>query len=319
MTLWNRSFRWRKGTRLVLTLVGVFFFMAGCGTLGKAKNATLNLFDGFGGKGERVKQRIALIPFENHTPWDENRSHTLFMVELAEMLEKKCPQIILVGPGDADYPEALRRLTPPAVGTPDNIGLAKTCREAGLNGVITGQLTHISAEEEKRGIYGFRKTYRVARIKLDAIMYHSGTAAKLMDESFSFDVEMVVADSDASTRKWVINDAANKEPLVDSAKAAAKIICEKMNITPWEAAILSMEGDKALIPFGESSGLLLGDKLDVYAEGRTVDVAGGYRYIVPGVKIGEMKISAVFPKKAEVMAVEGIGAIKAGNIVRLKK
>jgi len=319
MTLLNRSFRWRRGTRFVLILACALFSMAGCGTWGKAKNATLNLFDGFGGKGERVKQRIALIPFENRTPWDENQTHTLFMAQLVEMLGKKCPQLILVGPGDPDYPEALRRVDPTAAGTLDNIGLAKTCREAGLNGVITGQLTHISAEEEKQGIYGFRKTIRVARIKLDAVMYHAGTAAKLMDESFSFDVEMVVVESATSTRKWVINDAAIKEPLADCASTAAKAVCEKINSTPWEAAILSVEGDRALIPFGEFSGLSVGDKLDVCGEGRTVGAAGGYRYIIPGVKFGEMKISAVFPRKAEVTASEGIGAIKVGNIVRLKK
>ncbi|MFH0726135.1 MAG: hypothetical protein V2B19_07270 [Pseudomonadota bacterium] len=319
MSLRNRSAGWRKGAHFALIWIVALFLMTGCGTLGKAKNATMNLFGGFGGKGDGVKQRVVLIPFENRTPWDENQSHTLFMAQLVEMLGKKCPQIILVGPGGADYPEGLSRLIPPAVRSPDNIGLAKTCREAGFNGVITGHLTHISAEEEKRGWYGFRKTSRVARIKLDAVLYHAGTAAKLMDESFSFDVEMVPVDSGASTRKWVINDSAVSDPLADCAKTAAKTVCEKISSTPWEGAILSMEGDKALIPFGESSGLAVGDKLEAYGEGRQVDSAGGYRYIIPGVKIGEMKISAVFPRKAEVAAVEGGGAIRVGSVVRLKK
>jgi hypothetical protein len=319
MTSGNRNVKWRKGTRFVLMLVGALFLMTGCGTLGKAKQATLGLFDGFGGKSERVKQRIALIPFANRTPWDENKTHTLFMAQLVEVLEKKCPQIILVRPGDADYPDTLRHFFPPAVDALDNIGLAKACRELGVNGVISGQLTHISAEEKKRGLYGFRKTVRVARIKLDVVMYHSGTAAKLMDESFSFDADMVVVDGNASTRKWVINDAAINEPLADSVKTAAKTICEKIATTPWEAAILATEGDKAVIPFGESDGLSLGDKLEVYGEGREVDAAGGYRYIVPGVKIGEMKISAVFPRKADVTTAEGVGAMKVGNRVRLKK
>jgi hypothetical protein len=159
----------------------------------------------------------------------------------------------------------------------------------------------------------------VARIKLDVVMYHSGTAAKLMDDSFSFDAEMMVVDGNAPARKWVINDAAIHKPLVDGAEAAAKTICEKMSETPWEAAILAMEGDKAVIPFGESAGLLTGDTLEVYGEGRMVEAAGGYRYIVSGVKIGELKISAVFPRKAEVTAAEGVGAMKVGNMVRLKK
>jgi hypothetical protein len=319
MALSNRNIRWRKGTHLVLIWVGLLFLAAGCGTIGKAKDATLGLFDGFGGKGERVKQRIALIPFANRTPWDENQTHSLFMAQLVDVLEKKCPRIVLVKPGDADYPETLRLFFPPAVGTPDNIGLSKTCRESGLNGVITGQLTQISAEEKKRGLYGFRKTVRVARVKLDVAMYHSGTAAKLMDDSFSFDAEMVVVDGNAPTRKWVINDAAIHKPLVDCAETAAKTICEKMSETPWEAAIMAMEGDKAVIPVGESAGLLSGDALEVYGEGRMVNAAGGYQYIVPGVKIGELKISAVFPRKAEVAAAEGVGVMKVGNMVRLKK
>jgi hypothetical protein len=319
ISFWNRSLGWRKGTQLALIWIATLFFLGGCGTLGKAKDATMNLFEGFGGKGERVKQRIALIPFENPTQWDENQSHTLFMAQIVEVLGKKCPQILLVAPGDADYPKELSRHIPPAVRTPDNIGLAKTCREAGFNGVITGHLTHISAEEEKRGWYGFRKTFRVARIKLEVVLYHAGTAAKLMDESFSFDVEMVPVDSGVSTRKWVINDSAVSGPLADCAKTAAKTVCEKISTTPWEGAILSIEGDKALIPFGESSGLALGDKLEAFGEGRQVDAAGGYRYIIPGTKIGEMIVSAIFPRKADVATVEGGGAIRVGSVVRLKK
>lgn len=319
MTLSNRNIGWRKGTPLFLILLGALFLMAGCGTLGKAKNATMGLFDGFGSKAERVKQRIALIPFENRTPWDENQTHRLFMEQVLEMLGKKCPRIVLVQPGEVDYPEAIRLLFPPTAGAVDNIGLAKTCREAGMNGVITGQLTHISAEEEKQGIYGFRKTVRVARVKLDVMMYHSGTAAKLMDETFSFDVEMLLVERDDSTRKWVINDALIHEPLSDSAKTAAKTICEKMSATPWEGAIVSVNEGKAVIPFGETVGLSSGDTLEVYEEGTMIDAAGGYRYIVPGVKIGEMKISTVSQRRADAMPAEGVGTMKVGNIVRLKK
>lgn len=319
MALSNRNIRWLKGTHLVLIWVGVLFLAAGCGTIGKAKDATLGLFGGFGIKGERVKQRIALVPFANRTPWDENQTHTLFMAQLVDLLEKKCPGIVLVKPGDADYPETLRHFFLPAPGTLNNIGLSKACRESGLNGIITGQLTHISGEEKKRGLWGFRKTVRVARIKLDVVMLHSGTAAKLMDDSFSFDAEMVVADGNASMRKWVINDAAIDKPLAECAESASKTICEKIGATPWEATILATEGDKAVIPFGESAGLLSGDALEVYGEGRMVDGAGGYRYIVPGVKIGELKISAVFPRKAEITAAEGVGVMKVGNVVRLKK
>jgi hypothetical protein len=316
MTLGNRNVEWWKGALLVLIWVCTLFLMTGCGTLGKAKDATLGLF---GSKGERVKQRIALVPFANRTPWDENQTHSLFMAQLVDVLEKKCPGMVLVKPGDADYPETLRRFFPPAVGTPDNIGLSKTCRESGLNGVITGQLSHISAEEKKRGLYGFRKWVRVARIKLDVVMYHSGSAAKLMDDSFSFDAEMVVVDGKASTRKWVINDAAIHTPLIDCANTAAKTICEKISETPWEAPVLAMDGEKAVIAFGDSAGLLSGDTFEVYSEGRMVEVAGGYRYILPGVKIGEAKISAIFPRKAEVTAAEGVGVLKVGNVVRLKK
>lgn len=318
ITMNHNIVKWRKTAYLALFLGCVLFLLGGCGTLKSAKNSVVEMYDSIKITGERVKRRIAIVPFQNRTPWDENQSHTLFMAELIQILEKKCPHLILVRPGDPEYPELITRFFSSEFGAIDNIGLAKLCQETGLNGVLTGQLTHIRSEEVKKGIIGFRKPFRVARIQLDTALYHAGTGAKLMDESYSFDVEMIAQESETSGRKWVIHEAGFGEPLSDCAKSAANAVCEKSAVEPWESVVLSIQDDKAIIPFGQSIGLRVGDKLEVFGPGNTVGAQGGYRYIIPGLKTGEMKITAVFPRNVEAAA-ENNTTFKVGSIVRFKK
>jgi hypothetical protein len=196
--------------------------------------------------------------------------------------------------------------------------LAKICRDAGFNGVLTGWLNQISAEEKKSGFIWFKKTKRVARIEIDVVAYHSGTAAKILDEAFTFDTEMISADGGESSHRWIINEAAIDAPLSDAANSAAKTLGEKMSQLPWEGYVLSVDHGKAVIPSGQAIGLALGDKLELFDGGKTIDTPGSYRYFVPGLKIGETAISAITPEMAE-MTFEGSAAIKIGTIVRLKK
>ena len=66
-------------------------------------------------------------------------------------------------------------------------------------------------------------------------------------------------------------------------------------------------------------GLSVSDVLEIYDEGAPFEGAGGTRYIVPGLKIGEMEIATVSTYDAQGVLLEADGQIAPGDIVRMKQ
>lgn len=308
----------RMGFSLVLVMTGCLFLAVGCGTINKVKNATTALVDGLGGDDNRLKKRVALIPFENWTTWQAGQLNNYFMSQFVAAVQKECPQILLVVPGDADYPESLHKLPTTDTGKVDNIALARMCQKSGINGIITGQLSHIGATQEKRGWVFLKKMHHMARLQLDVSMLHAGSAAKLMDETYYAEVDVLEADFESLQRRQAVQIATLEEPMAQAAEVVMEAVCERLNQLPWEGYVVSVDENRAVISVGESSGLRAGSVLVVYEAGKITEGNGGNRYFLPGKISGDVSVTAVSANTAEIVAAESTSPIKIGSIVRLK-
>lgn len=309
----------RRSVKLISILLGGWLLAAGCATLREAKDSATEMVSGIGWKDDAVAQTFAVIPFGNKMPWVADQLHMDFLARLSEALNEKCSRVILISPGDAMYPYDLTRFMTPGAENPDNIALAEICRKAGLNGVITGHLARISGKEESTGMLWFKEDALISRIQLEIALYHAGTAAKVLDETLYMDVVLTEDEYNALADKKVLNASATEEELVKTARSAARSICDRLKDVPWEGVITAVKNDKAVILFGENVGLSVDDELEVFAEGQTFTAAGESRYIVPGVKVGEAKITAVSDHQSEIVLVEKTGEMAAGSIVRKKE
>jgi hypothetical protein len=68
-----------------------------------------------------------------------------FIRDLSETIASSCPKILLEKPGDSGYPDALARVPRTRFGYIDNLALARTGRQLGLNAIVTGALMTIAA------------------------------------------------------------------------------------------------------------------------------------------------------------------------------
>lgn len=305
-----------KSALLFFIWIGVLSSAAGCISMGDVQDTATQVLSDFGWKDKAVAQTFGVIPFGNDMPWVADQLHTEFLARLAEALEDKCGRVILVGPGDDQYPYELGRFIPSGSSSPDNIALAEICRKARLNGAMTGRLAQVRTDEGSQGMLWFRKNKLMARIQLEIVLYHSGTAAKVMDQTFFIEVELTEEEYNALTDEKVLSASATEDELERASFAAARRICNRIKDIPWEGDIIMVQGDKALIPFGNDIGLAVGDELEIFQKGRIFEAKGGSRYIVPGISIGTAEIIALSADQSEIVVLEKSGEITIGDIVR---
>jgi len=141
------------------------------------------------------------------------------------------------------------------------------------------------------------------------------TGTKLIDQSFthkknSDDIEI------ESLKSGKIEPEFLNEALEHIAREAGKKICERMKRVSWKGYVYSVSGDKISISSGSNMGVTLGKEFDVFRNTVIVGVQG-QRFLVPGPKTGEVKITGVFDDSAEALIVSG-DSIKEGYILRAK-
>ena len=264
-----------------------------------------------------LKKKVGITYFENRTLGAVNNFEKIFHIKLVESIKETCSDILIIKPGDAGYPDQMAVLPKLASGRIDNLVLAKTGRKLGLNAIVTGSLIDISGNKENRGILWFKDTCNFIQFQIVVEVYDTETGAKFFDDSFVHEIQVEAIDlynlKTGNTNEIpALNDA-----LLNAVIPIGEKICEAINIQPWKGYVISSFDDKIIISSGKRSGLILGDKLEVYDSGNIFEGKDSQKFFIPGPKIGEIKITALYPDKAEAALISGKN-IKVGSTVKIK-
>ncbi|MBU4420640.1 MAG: hypothetical protein KKH84_06500 [Proteobacteria bacterium] len=302
---------------VVIAICFLFSFAAlitGCSFLPAIKKIACDIKSPAGD----LKKKVGITLFENRTFFAVNNFEKIFHIKLAESLKETCSDILIIKPGDPEYPDQMA--VPPrlASGQIDNLVFAETGRKLGLNAIVTGSLIDISGNKESKGILWFKDTHNFIRFQIAVEVYDTETGAKIFDDSFDDEIE--VDEIDLNNLR---TDNANEIPALNDALLNAVIpigekICDALSIQPWKGYVISSVADKIIISSGKRSGLILGDKLEVYDSGNIFEGKDSQKFFIPGPKIGEIKITALYPDRAEATLISG-KSIKVGSTVKIRE
>lgn len=309
-------------TYIRVVFAGIFFLFSivmitGCSTYSSIKKSTKKIVRDITAPDD-IKKRIAISFFANHTSCTNQNLEELFQKNLAETINMACSDILLIKPGDAGCPDFLTRPLLQEPGRLDNLALAKAGRRLGLNAIITGSLIDINVYKEKQGFLWFKDDRNFLRVLISCEVYDVETGAKLLDESFDYEVRIDESEFASIKAKKVKETAALKNTLMHIAEAMGEKICDTVVVLPWKGYVVSTDNNRIIISAGRRAGILRGDILDVYESGKIIQGKGGRRFFMPGLKTGEIKITAVYPDKAQAVLVTG-DTIKAGSSVGIKQ
>jgi len=286
---------------LLLCLVSI----TGCSTVASIEKSTKRMVRDFRAPDSNLKKRVGILLFENKTTLVNKDVEEKFIRDLSEIIASSCPNILLEKPGDPDYPDDLTRVPRTESGWIDNLALAKTGRQLGLNAIVTGALITITPNKRKQGLWWMKDTHYFVQVRIATEVYDTETGAKLLDESFVHEVEVDEMDLESVQADSEMNSLIVNEAFGAIADKMGENICNAIVFQPWKGFIASIDSDKIFLNFGQNIGLKIGDLFEVFDSSIIFEGLEGHRFFKPGFKAGEIKITAVYPDTAEAILVSG--------------
>jgi len=305
---------------VVLLLFWVIFLtlIIGCSTVKTVKKATKEMIHNISAPNDNLTKKIGITFFENKTLSPDQQFDKNFVNYLAANIKAECSGILMVPPDAAEQPDYLLEPPKEASGRIDNFQLAKTGRNLGLNAIVTGALISISSNQKKKGLLWFEDIHEYVQVQVAIAVYDTETGAKILDESFIHEVEVEALDFEELGQNSEANEIFLKEAFEKVASSISEAVCETVKFQPWRGFLTAVNDNEIIISSGERVGLKQGDILEVYDISNVFQGAQGQRFILPGLKTGEVEITAVSADKAEAVVVSG-DKIKPGSSVRPKE
>ena len=291
--------------------------ITGCSTYSNMKKKTKRIVRDYKAPDGDLKKRVGIALFENKTSFVSKGLQETLVKDLVETIKTSCQDILLLEPDDPDYPDYLVNLPRQASGRIDNFYLAKAGRQLGLNAIVTGSLIDIKNHKKKRGILWFKDVYNFVQVRVMVEVYDTQTGTKLFDESYMHEIEaeeeyVTSTNLTNEIRTDIINDA-----LKSIAADMGEQICDAVVLQPWKGYITSIFAEKVIISSGKNMGIKPGNIFEVYDSNDVFKGAEGQKFFIPGLKTGEIEITAVYPDSAEAVCFSGQN-IQPGSSIGLK-
>jgi hypothetical protein len=304
-------------------LAWVLFFplciplITGCSTYCSMKKKTKRIIRDYKAPDEDLKKRVGIAFFINKTPFVGKGLEENFIKDLVETIKTSCQDILVLEPYDPGYPDYLLNLPRKTSGLIDNFDLAKTGRYLGLNAVVTGALIDIRNHKKTRGILWFKTVHNFVQVQVMTEVYDTLTGAKLLDKSYTHEIQLDDIFYDSIDRTGEISTHTINDALKFIAEDMGEQICDAIVLQPWKGYITSTFAEKVVISSGEEVGIAPGDIFEVYNCNGIFTGVEKHRFFVPGLKTGEIKITKVYPDRAEGVRFSGQN-IEPGCSIRLK-
>ena len=267
-----------------------------------------------GGKG--LKKKIALVPTVNKTGYGGKEFENSARAHLKTGLESVCDDLVIM---DSQEGRSLLGQIPrlPS-GELNNLALTKLGRALGLNAVVEETLFEIECVEDRRGIWGFRNTCMLVQLHMRVKGHDIETGAILFDEVVNDEVEVSQDDWQDINERSRYHEEIGDQLIAKATNRICGKLCETLSSEPWKGYVTSVSSNTFALAAGKDVGLAIGDVLDVFGTSEPIEGQGGQFYLVSGLKIGELRITAVHRNRAEAIALLGSDLQKSSH-VRLKR
>jgi hypothetical protein len=301
----------------ILFLPFCILLITGCSSYSNMKKKTKRIIRDYKAPDEDLKKRVGIAFFKNKTPFVGKGLEENFIKDLVETIKTSCQDILVLEPYDPGYPDYLVNLPMKTSGLIDNFDLAKTGRYLGLNAVVTGALIDIRNHKKPRGILWFKTVHDFIQVQVVTEVYDTLTGAKLFDKSYMHEIQLDDVFYDSIDRTSEISTHTINDALKFIAADMGEQICDAVVLQPWKGYVTSIFAEKVVISSGEKVGIAPGDIFEVYDCNGVIKGVEKHRFFVPGLKTGEIKITEVFPDRAEGVRFSGQN-IQPGCSIRPK-
>jgi hypothetical protein len=283
-----------KKTALPLLLALV---LSGCGIAASYRPADQKTLRDYSPSSD-FRKKVGVLALTNTTLFTSDQVTEPFMTAFLSAMAATAPSAILVEPGGGDVPPFLSKPPRIADGNMNVFQLARLGRSQGMNAIVSPVLMNIRVRKRDTGFWFFKDVAYSLQIQTAAALYDTITGSRLALGILTDEVDI---DEDQAN---IINNGNEVEvdELVEVAENMGEKLGERMGSaideSQWVASVAAIAEGACVITAGSDEGIQPGDLFSVLDGSATLTGKDGQRYIVPGVKIGEITISRVLPGKA---------------------
>ena len=263
-----------------------------------------------------LKKKIAFFPGTNQSRRGGQELGPLISASLKNHMSLHCQDLVIID--STDTRDRLEDIPFLVMGNRDNMALAQAGRILGLNAVLESTLIDIWFTSEKRGIWGFRDDVPLMKVTLEVKAYDIETTATLVNDVFLEEVALNEETYREGDELSQYSLALIKTVLKQIVSKIADQVCEGLLDAPWKGFIVGRDGDAFVISAGRDVGLKEGDEVEVRSMADPMEGLGGEYFLLPGEKMGELRVTKVFPDKAFAALVFSDGDVEKSCSIRLK-
>lgn len=277
----------KKGSLPILFLL--LLMVSGCGLGASYRPAdpkTIRDFD----TGDTYRKQVGILVLTNTTVFTSNQISAPFVQAFVSGLEGAAPNAQVLLPDAAENAPFLH--DPPRIdsGDLDVFSLSSQARRIGLNAVVSPMIMDIRTSKKDTGFWFFRDVSYILQIQTAAAAYDTITGSRLSMGILTEKID--ISEQQAQTIK---NGQETKiGDLVEVAKQMGETLGEQMGEaieeSRWLTSVISSDDGICELPAGSAMGIAPGDRFSVLNASDILTGLKGQRFIVPGVKIGEITI-----------------------------
>lgn len=278
----------------------------GCGLSRSYRPADQKTIRDFSG-GSNYRKTVGVMALFNTTRFTSAQVGLPFMTVFLSSMESAASDTVLVVPGETEAPPFLWDPPRIASGDLDVFALSGRARAEGMNAVVSPLLLDIRVRTRDTGFWIFKEVAYSLQIQTAAALYDAITGARLALGILTDEID--IDENEAA----LIRDGQEVEApdLVDVAEEMGEELGERLgdaiSDSIWRSSVHSIEDGACVIRVGSEAGVEMGDRFTVLDGSDVLTGLDGQRYILPGVKIGEITISRVAPRQS-------FGAPESGDL-----
>lgn len=299
--------------RVLPILLVLLLLVSGCGISRSYRSAHQKTIRDFNAS-DTYRKKIGIMALTNTTVFNSDQITTPFMEAFLAEFTSSVPKAHLLLPDTVQNAPFLRN--PPRIesGDFDVFRLCAQARQTGMNAVVSPMIIDIRTSKKDTGFWFFREVDYILQIQTAAAAYDTITGARL---SLGILTEKI----DISEQQYQLMESGqeiNIDALVKVAKEMAEELGDRLGEaveeSRWAASVVSVEDGNCKIPAGSKVGIKAGDRFSVLDASDVLTGLDGQRFVVPGVKIGEIQIKRVTDQYA-FGAPESDGPPPVGSLV----
>ena len=280
-----------------LPLLMVVLLIAGCTGVLSYRPAEIETIRDFP-KSSAYRKQVGVLALSNTTPFSDAQAVAPFLTGFYSGLQAAVADAVLLS---ADHDQAAPFLSnPPRLvgGDVDGFLLAQMARQAGMNAVVSPVVVDIRVHSRDKGFWFFKDVAHSLKIQAAATTYDAITGSRWALDQLADEVAIDEYQAEILRSGRVIELDDYNGVLEKMGRRLGKEMGDAIKAAKWLASVAAIEDGACVIRFGSEAGIANGDRFSVLDGSGVLTGLDGRRYIVPGPKIGQIRIVAVTSHQA---------------------